>query len=152
MIDFFTGGKEFVQISALNENNHISGQVIAEYIGNQLDNPQSFDRLFRVALRLDNTKLSEDFFAEVMGQLRSYQQKTKGELPRNFTDKAVKDFYLKLRASKVEMSPAMSELLLYVLSEKEMDYEVIDFCEHKKQQGLQSDVYQYFLSESLLKL
>jgi len=130
LIDFFTGDKEFVRISAMSETNHVPGRVIAEYLGNQLDNPRAFERLFRVALRLDKTALSDEFFAEVMGQLRNHQLKSRGQLPRSFTEKAVKDFYLKLRASKVELSPAMSELLLYVLSQKEMDYEVIDFCEH----------------------
>ena len=50
----------------------------------------------------------------------------------SFTEKAAKNFYIKLRSSKAEISPSMSELLLYVLSQNDMDYEVIDFCEYQK--------------------
>ena len=51
-------------------------------------------------------------------------------MPMSFTEKAAKDFYIKLRSSDIDLSPSMSELLLYILSQKDMDYEVIDFCEH----------------------
>ena len=152
LIDFFTSDKDFVQISSMSENNHISGRVIAEYLGNQLENTSAFERLFKVALRLDRTTLSGEFFPELMHQLKEYQSKSQGQLPMSFTEKVMKDFYLKLRASKVDLSTDMSELLLFILSQNDMHYEVIDFCEHQKKLGLQSDIHSYYLSESLFKL
>ena len=72
LIDFFTADKEFLQISAMSENNHIPGRVLAEYLGNQLNNSCAFERLFRIGLRVDKSAIGQDFFTEVMYQLREY--------------------------------------------------------------------------------
>ena len=51
-------------------------------------------------------------------------------MPKSFSDRAIKDLYLKIRSSEASLSPAASELLLFVLDQANMDLEVIDFCEH----------------------
>ena len=42
--------------------------------------------------------------------------------------------------------------MLFVLNQAGMDLEVIDFCEHQKQQGVTSDVLKFYLTESLFQL
>ena len=115
-----TRDADFIRISQLTEHSKIDGQSLAKYLKNQFDRSSSFDRTFRTALRLQGTPLEKDFFTELMKELSGYTLQNMGKMPSSFTEKRLSDLYLRLKVSKTELSPAMSELLLYSLNKKKM--------------------------------
>ena len=54
---------------------------------------------------------------------------------------------MRLKLSKTEMSPALTELLLYTFNKKGMHKEIIDLC----QDSQNSDIMKYYLAESVLQ-
>ena len=67
---------------------------------------------------MQGTPLEKDFFSELMQKLNAYSLKNRGKLPSSFTEKRLGDLYLRLKLSGVELSLAMSELLLFTLNKK----------------------------------
>ena len=72
MIDFFTSSREVIGMCAHSESNQVAGKTIADYLGNQLENASAFERIFKVALRVDRTELAGEFFRQMMQRLREH--------------------------------------------------------------------------------
>lgn len=120
--------KDFIRAASMTQNCRIGGNTVAKYLANQFERPSSFDRTFRTALRLDGTPMADSFFKEIMKRINGHSLSHKNRLPASFTQKRLHDLYLRLKLSKTELSPAMTELLLSSLSRSGMHKEVIDFC------------------------
>ena len=74
-----------------------------------------------------------------------------GQLPSSFTEKRLEDLYLRLKVSGAELTPAMSELLLFTLNKKQMHEQIVDFCTSEGSESNKSDINKYYLAESLLQ-
>ena len=66
LIEFFTASREMIGICAQTQNSRISGKTIADYLGNQFENVQAFERLMTTVLRIDGTELGGEFFPHMM--------------------------------------------------------------------------------------
>ena len=112
----------------MSEYSKLSGRSVAKYLGNQFARTNSFDHTFRTALRVQGTPMEDTFFQEIMQQLNEYSLKNLNQLPGSFTEKNLSDLYLRLKLSGAELTPAMSDLLLFSLNRKGMHREIVDFC------------------------
>ena len=130
-------------------NCSLGGRSVAQYLGNQFERASSFDRTFRTALRIEGTPMADSFFKELMQQLNAYSLKNRNQLPSSFTKQNLSDLYLRLNLSGINLSPSMSELLLYSLNKKELHQEIVDYCTSSDMSN--SDVEKYYLAESLLQ-
>lgn len=115
LIQMFTQSADVYQASSLAKNNHIEPETVAEYFGNRLAHPDSFERVMKVAVRLGDTKVGRQFSAKMLDQIKSYQTTHNAELPQSFTKAALRDLFAKLRPQKESLSSNTSELLLYLL-------------------------------------
>ena len=112
----------------MSEYSKLSGRSVAKYLGNQFGRTNSFDHTFRTALRVQGTAMEDAFFQEIMQQLNEYSLKNLNQLPGSFTEKNLSDLYLRLKLSGAELTPAMSDLLLFSLNRMGMHQEIVDFC------------------------
>lgn len=110
--------KDVIRAAQLTQHSKIGGRAIASYLSNQFGKANSFDRTFRTALRVQGTPLEREFFPELMQQLNAFTLKNMGKLPSSFTEQRLADLHLRLKLSKTELSPAISELLLYSLNKR----------------------------------
>ena len=112
----------------MSQYNRLDGSSVAKYLANHFGQANSFDMTFRTALRLQGTPMSDQFFNEMMQQLNKYQLENNNQLPTSFTTSKLSNLYMRLKLSKTEMSPALTELLLYTFNKKGMHKEIIDLC------------------------
>lgn len=126
----------------------VNGKTVAKYLGNQFERPSSFERTFKTALRIDGTPMADNFFKEMMKQINDYSLRNQNRLPESFSEKRLRDLYLRLQLSETSMSPAMTEMLLSSMSRQGMHKEVVDFCSKKGKS--MTDIEKYYLAESIL--
>jgi len=138
--------RDFVRAAQASKFNRINGSSVAKHIGNQMARSSSFDRTFRTALRLQNTAMADSFFDTMMQELSKYTLSNSNQLPRSFSTQKLGELYLRLKVSGTQMSPGLTELLLFALNKKGMHKEIIDLCSDKS-----SDIHKYYLAESLLQ-
>lgn len=147
-LEAMTSDKTLVRASSLTEYSKLSGRAVAKYLGSNLERGQSFDMVFRTALKLDGTPLADEFFPELMQQLSAYSARNANKLPPAFTKTALQDLYLKLRSANTTLSPALSEVLLFALHRQALHTEAIDLCESAP---TKTDIHRHYLAESLLQ-
>ena len=104
----------------------------------------------KVALRLDGTSQGKQFEDAMLRELKSYQARNFGAMPPSFEPKAVKNAYLKLRATD-RLNPDGSELMLFVLKSLNLNQEVIDYCTLSAENN-NNNVKQYYMSEALMQM
>jgi len=61
LLNFFTQDKLLLKVSAASDFNKISGRTLASYIKHQFERPSCIDKLFKLALRLEDTDLESEF-------------------------------------------------------------------------------------------
>ena len=122
---------------------------MAIYLGNNLDRSYSFERVFKVALRTDQSELGQEFVKAMTNKMRNYALKNNGKLPRSFKSEALNGLYLNLKTSQVKISDELEEFILFTMDKLGMDAEVVDICDNK---AMKTDVHTYYLSEALLRM
>ncbi len=59
---------------------------------------------------------------------------------------------MRLRLSESDLSPALTELLLFSLNKKSLHKEIIDLCQSSEdKKGGKSDILNYYLGESIMR-
>ena len=150
LVDFFTQDKTFFNVSQHSANNSLNVEDMARYFGKQFAQKQTLDRVMKVALRLEGTAQSKQFEDALLREFKNYQARNFGAMPPSFDPKAVKNAYLKLRATN-SLNPDGSELVLYLLKSLNLNQEVIDYCTLSADSA-NNNVKQYYMSEALMQM
>lgn len=96
--------------------------------------------------RLSETPQKQQFTDQLLIELKDYQSKNNGQLPKSFTQKSLKQIYTKLRSLK--RLTKQDEVLLYILKSAGLNNEVIDYCSKQ----CTSQIKKYYLAEALLQM
>ena len=148
IIDFYTR-PEVIGASQKSINDKVSPLTVANFLGNNLKKTNTLERMIRVALRYDKHSAQEGsaFVNQMLKEISTYQSKH-NSLPDSFTEKAIRDIYLKLSDSKLKLSQPTKELILHLLKARGMNKEVFDFAEMQEQ----SELTDYYKSEAILNM
>ena len=57
---------------------------------------------------------------------------------------------MRLKLSGADISPAMSELVLFAMNQRQMHQEIVDLCTGRDKDST-SDIHKYYLAESILQ-
>ena len=118
------------------------------YLKNTFQNANSFERATRLALRYNDHPIEANQFVNTMIEELNIFKNKNDRLPESFTEKAVRDLYLKLSSSSVELEQPTQEFVLYMLKNKGLYKEAFDFASQQKE----SELADYYKSEALLHM
>jgi hypothetical protein len=61
-----------MRASQLSQNTKISGKTLAHYFTNHYDRASTFERVFKIALRSDQTTIGDEYLTETLKSLRNF--------------------------------------------------------------------------------